>query len=266
MANVNPSTPNQAPGNMKSAAELYVKPESLEALRASANNTTSFSYAAADIITVNVGPNKVAYGLHRGILVSGCPFFEKCLRSGMREAQEKTVNLPEEQTEAFDILVRWMYSGRIALGGAKQQERFIDAYLLADKFCMHALQNAIMDALRKACKPFDIWPETLHCVWKNSTGNCKLRKFCFDFVYFTLSNLRIWHGTHLYITASKVFREQMDELMQSGSPVMNALFWKLADSGMESSRMTGELGLNPASLSGCFYHAHKDGEKCKSSG
>ncbi|KAK5456927.1 hypothetical protein LTS15_004707 [Exophiala xenobiotica] len=172
MANVNPNNTDQAQDSPKSVAEI----------------ATSFSFAPSEIITVNVGPEKVAYDLDRGILVSKCPFFEKCLRSGMREEQEKTVNLAEELPEAFDTLVQWMYTGKIVVE-PRRHILFIDAYLLADKFCTHDLQNSIMDALRQHCLKFVILPKALDYVWKRSTENCELRKFCFDQVWSNFSQL-----------------------------------------------------------------------------
>jgi hypothetical protein len=190
----------------------------------------------------------------------------------MKEEQEKMVNLPEELPGAFDTLVQWMYTGKIVVE-PRMQISFIDAYLLADKFCMHVLQNSIMDALREQCLKYAIRPNSLDHVWKHSTENCELRKFCFDEVHFTLSRIRKWAGytwhdndTTEYkkklhdfrIEYEKEFKNEIDELMQSGSPMINALFWKLADP--ESPRP------DPAFLSGCVYHVHKDGEKCMSSG
>ncbi|KAK7899737.1 hypothetical protein LTR67_003482 [Exophiala xenobiotica] len=244
MASASPTNPYQARDSPKSTAEIF---------------------APNEIIIVNVGPLKVAYALHRGILVSKCPFFKKCLRSGMKEEQEKTVNLPEELPVAFDTLVQWMYTGKMVME-PRMQISYIDAYLLADKFCMHDLQNSIMDAYRGTCVPFAIWPGTLHDVWTRSTEKCLLRKFCFDHVHFTLSNLHDWNKSHLFISPSKVFRAQIDQLIFSGSPASHALFWKLArfDTGL-SQTTNSPVADDPALLLGCVYHVHKDGEKCMSS-
>ncbi|KAJ9497383.1 hypothetical protein H2202_007187 [Exophiala xenobiotica] len=253
MADVTPTNPSQArddpdDSDDPSRYEIFPPPE---------------------LITVNVGRDKVVYSLNRDWLVYKCPFFEKCLRSGMKEEQEKTVNLPEELPEAFDKLVGWMYTGTV---GATPGWDCINAYLLADKFCMHDLQSSILDALRNPYRTnatYAIWPKTLDHVWQRSMENCELRKFCLDNVYSTLSYLYDWTPSNTYAkltTQDKKkfdnlkadYKNELDELIQSGSPVMNALFWKMANSNT--------VPPNPALLLGCFYHIHKDGEKCTSSG
>jgi hypothetical protein len=52
-----------------------------------------------------VGKEKTSFGIHKIILCGKCPFFEKCLASGMKESNENTVKLPEDDPQAFEVAV-----------------------------------------------------------------------------------------------------------------------------------------------------------------
>lgn len=64
-------------------------------------------------VTVYVGPQKKIYLLHKQLLMSGSTYFEKALTGCYKEAEEGIIYLEEETTDAFDLLVRWLYQHKI---------------------------------------------------------------------------------------------------------------------------------------------------------
>ncbi|KAJ9499237.1 hypothetical protein LTR96_004166 [Exophiala xenobiotica] len=109
------------------------------------------SFATSDIVRVIVGKKRTVFKLHRDVLMEKSPFFRKCLTSGMIEQQTNEVSLPEDSSRAFEFIVRWMYSTSI-LGARKDWEEceiylIMGAWVLADKYCMPDLQNALIDEL-----------------------------------------------------------------------------------------------------------------------
>jgi hypothetical protein len=79
------------------------------------------------------------------------PFFQKCLSSGMIEQQTNKVNLPEDSSRAFEFVANWLYSTSINGAGKNWEEceiyLIMRAWVLADKYCMPDLQNALIDGL-----------------------------------------------------------------------------------------------------------------------
>jgi len=68
----------------------------------------------------------------------------------MREQQNNEIVLPEDQCRGFDFVADWIYSEtvrNITVGETQDFHSAIIAYVLADKYCMPALQNALIDTL-----------------------------------------------------------------------------------------------------------------------
>ncbi|KAI1610601.1 hypothetical protein EDD36DRAFT_329602 [Exophiala viscosa] len=109
------------------------------------------SFTASPVITVIVGPEKKIYKLHRKLLVEKSPFFDNCLNSRMKESFTNEVVLPEDSYRGFELVADWIYSEKvpyIEISGDQDDTtpgRY--AYVLADKFCMPELQNALIDRL-----------------------------------------------------------------------------------------------------------------------
>ncbi|KAI1620357.1 hypothetical protein EDD37DRAFT_176471 [Exophiala viscosa] len=226
--------------------------------------TTPEIFALSNIITVIVGEEKLTYALHESILRSRCPFFDKCLSSGMQEELEKTVRLPEERPSAFNILVQWMYTDRITTGWT--DAGLVYSYALADKFCMTGLQNAIIDHVRAQqgytdCKKRRVImsPRLLETVWKHAEGS-KLSQFVVDKLHYDVVT-----KTHHYTAdTGGHFTEGFRRLAETCPQAANALLWKFIDSRQVQRQNGGKEDLrNPATLIGCVYHVHKEGEKCK---
>ncbi|KAK7892749.1 hypothetical protein LTR67_006986 [Exophiala xenobiotica] len=109
------------------------------------------SFATSEIVNVLVGKKRSVFKLHRHVLMEKSPFFQKCLTSGMVEQQTNEVNLPEDSSRAFEYVVRWVYSTSI-IGAEAGRERYdiitrMRAWMLADKYCMPDLQNALINEL-----------------------------------------------------------------------------------------------------------------------
>ncbi|KAJ9497384.1 hypothetical protein LTR99_008840 [Exophiala xenobiotica] len=216
-------------------------------------------FALSKIVFVCVGEQKLRYALHESILVSECPFFEKCLSSDMKEAQDGEIHLPEDNPSAFDVLVQWMYTKHIAQNDATNLAL---AYNLADKLCMPALQNIIIDCVRKKPMiPGSLRPDFVHWIWNRTTEGSKLRDLYVDKLHYHLSmkpeTYKIGDGQH-----ASAFRA----ILQDVDPLVSAVLWKFVEQGKTGKSVTAHRNLqDPASLVGCVYHIHKNGEKCDSS-
>lgn len=203
-----------------------------------------FSFASSAIITVSVGTgkHKRIYNLHEDVLVTQCPFFEKCLRSGMKEQVEQAVNLPEDKPESFEIAVKWMYAEKVPTN--IDDVRIGAAYILANKLCMAELQNALVDQFRAICRKgsFNLL-SAVTWIWQQTPEGCKLREVSLDQLHFAI----------LKSPASYKKADGFEKLMKTGGKLVTEMYWK---------SVYQKQSANPAFLTGCVYHVHEDGKKC----
>ncbi|KAK5456925.1 hypothetical protein LTS15_004705 [Exophiala xenobiotica] len=203
-------------------------------------------FASSATITVTVGRDnrKRTYNLHEAVLVSQCPFFEKCLRSGMKEQVEQTVHLPEDNPEAFEIVVKWMHAEKVPT--IINDLSIGHAYILANKLCMGELQNALVDKFRATYKKAMINPSTVTWIWAHTPEGCKLREISLDQLHFEILKSPFKYKN----------TEQFKKLMKSGGELVTEMYWKSVHQGAIATRK------NPALLTGCVYHVHADGKNC----
>jgi hypothetical protein len=101
------------------------------------------------MVKVLVGMERQPYHFHRTLLASRCPYFAKCLNPSFPEGLSNEVVLEDETCEVFDHFFNWIYFQKLA---TETKIPFGAVYILADKFCMEALQNAIVNAAIEYCE------------------------------------------------------------------------------------------------------------------
>ena len=65
-------------------------------------------YISSDQVVIEVGPEKVAYNVHRTLFCDASPYFKVAFDGDFKEAQEGKLVLPAEKAEVFDYVVQWM--------------------------------------------------------------------------------------------------------------------------------------------------------------
>ena len=213
-------------------------------------NWITRTFASADVILVIVGKEKVEFGVHKKVLVRSSPFFEACFRADIKEAQENTVTLCEDDPEAFEIVVDWMYGGRSLQGHL--YDTLVISYLLADKLLMRDLQNAIIDLFRTFAAPE---PCKAAWIWDTVAEDCPFRELVLNRLHFSIATM-----PHLYWMPSDGstpydYAQQLQEILKGGGSLATAFFWRFFE--------RGNIDLVPPStLTGCVFHLHDDGKKC----
>ena len=102
----------------------------------------------SDIVEVLIGPDEERYHVHKDAICDASPFFRQCLQHDMQEGSTNTVTLPDDKPEAFECILKWVYGKTTEICTTKalpKEDLCTRAYLLADKLCMEALSNALMD-------------------------------------------------------------------------------------------------------------------------
>lgn len=65
-----------------------------------------------NVVTLYVGEDRIKYYVHEDTLCR-LPFFRAALQGNFKEAQEKTINMPEDDPEAVSCLIEWLYTGGV---------------------------------------------------------------------------------------------------------------------------------------------------------
>lgn len=66
---------------------------------------------------IYIGPERKRYLIHKDLLTKQSEFFDRALNGKFKEAEENSIYLEEESPAAFDLLVGWLYQGRIPVIG-----------------------------------------------------------------------------------------------------------------------------------------------------
>ena len=68
-------------------------------------------------VIIYVGPERKRYLIHKDLLTTQSEFFDRALNGNFKEAEQNLIYLEEESPAAFDLLVGWLYEGRIPIIG-----------------------------------------------------------------------------------------------------------------------------------------------------
>ncbi|KAF3927915.1 hypothetical protein ABW20_dc0106917 [Dactylellina cionopaga] len=111
-------------------------------------------------ITVYVGEKEKEYKLHRNILSVGSSYFKVvCKEGAFREGNERVVKIPDTDSDAFDIILKWLYSGEYSLPEEKvDRDAFCLVLKAADYFGISALKEEMLQQAGDRVKAEDAIP------------------------------------------------------------------------------------------------------------
>ncbi len=217
------------------------------------DHRVSFAHATS-IITVYTGKERVEYQVHESVLAR-CLFFRKCLSSGMREQQEKVINLPEDNADDIDIIIKWLY-------GQKDLEetdilRVASAYGTANKFCLPELENALIDAFRNICATHRLNPGEAMLIWHAASEGCMLRNLLVNQLHHDICN---WPGE--YKNEGDMvgpYGREYSTLIKEEPQMAQAIFWKMQHQYFLANRnKSSSVPVNPCNRFWCLlscWHA-----------
>ena len=126
---------------------------------------------AGPMVDIYVGPAKSHWSLHRNLLCHHSSYFETELQG--HEVPKKSdstrhnrLELLEDDPRGFELLVKWLYQGRLEDVSDLSEEGKYDyavachkLYLLCDRFDMILLKNLAMDAYRQNLNSAQLVPD-----------------------------------------------------------------------------------------------------------
>lgn len=120
------------------------------------------------MIDISVGESKRHWSLHRNLLCHHSELLESELEGGADgSARKDTLELPDHDPAGFELLVKWLYQGKLDdvsdMADANQKYDYAVSchklYLLCDRFDMSQLKNVAMDQYRKGLNEAELVPD-----------------------------------------------------------------------------------------------------------
>jgi len=166
-----------------------------------------------EVVTLVVGAEKKVFTVHKKLLCDRSAFFSKGFNGQFKEAAEGRMELPNDTSAAFECFLTWLYwdktpplparlssaacDGNLAFPispTAEDIRSFVmtmlyPAYVLAEKFCLHDMQNRFMNAIQDVHAQVCTLPDAkeIQFIYENTQENSKLRLYCATAVAYSLA-------------------------------------------------------------------------------
>ena len=206
-----------------------------------------YSYSESATVKLVVGKEKRAFLVHHDLLTTS-KFFKACLDSGFREGETGTITLEEDDPDAIETFVKWLYLEKVKPLTKEESNNFVARYAFAEKICDETYCNDLIDARRA----YDLAENLFHTfVTVNKIYDSGLR------------------STPYAKCAIKSLVQQMLSNPANFAKKAKLPRIKEADTPDITEDIVGEIieyqtkpyGF-PYSFKGCHFHIHTDGSEC----
>jgi hypothetical protein len=203
--------------------------------------------------------DRASYQVHKSLLCSVSDYFNASLNSNHAfvESQTNTITLEDIDVAAFDLFVKWLYTGDLAPFPEQHygelMYELIGAYTLGERLLCSGLRNRAVDIIQEICTDksgeecvFDV----VYCFGlKPQLVSSKLMQYLIKQLAYVIVN-----GNKDYETNTDL----QTFLEQDGKVAAKVVF---EVSKLHKAKGTKKKFLNPADEEGCAYHDHTEKEK-----
>lgn len=207
------------------------------------------------MVTLKVGTADTEHSflVHKKLLCTQIPYFQQIFA---REGDEPRLTslFPEELKETFDLLLRWLYTGKV------QKMEYVEnqpgtptwkprkLYALAHKLRLPSLQDQIMDVIHdfQSAHQAMFRVSAVRRIYESTPAGCALRKFG----AITVACLLVYHGENRESNGN-IYAAMM-EIEDLGRDVVACL----------RNRMSRTLLEKPWATSKCEFHSHARNALC----
>lgn len=203
---------------------------------------------------IYVGESKRHWSLHRNLLCHHSTFFqEEDAEAG--KSREGKLELLDDDPRAFELLVKWLYQGKIDDVSSMPIEKKWDyaeacqkLYVLCDKIHLRQLKNFAIDQFRKGCFEAGLvpGPEEMKPIYDKTSPSSPFRK----------------------LVSKIAARQIMDPDSQTDARTYQMCFDGNGDFAVDVINAIregagGKLFADPTEGNGCAYHEHDNGQTCE---
>ncbi|THV44520.1 hypothetical protein BGAL_0625g00060 [Botrytis galanthina] len=207
----------------------------------SVTRTTFLKKAGSQTVDIRVGEEMKLFRVHKSLLCTRVPYFNKMFNSGFSESTTNSAVLREDDLEAFDVLVDWVYTS--ILPPDADLWGLVGVYVLADKICLPELMDQVMDTIQAK---YPLHPSDASDIYSILPKGSKLRLLALDMITFEFT---------------KPMNAQLDISKLADVNAKNEEF-ALDFLIKIRSHMSRQTAIpNPRKSRSCTYHSHEDG-KC----
>ncbi|EXJ54240.1 hypothetical protein A1O7_09577 [Cladophialophora yegresii CBS 114405] len=208
------------------------------------------------ILDIFVGPDGRHWSLHQNLLTHHARFFDEtyAINGAPKRIKDNKLDLRDEDPGAFELLVKWLYQGKIddvswMPKDVKWEYAFTcqKLYLLCDTIGLQELKNQAIDQFRRGCNEAGLvpGPEEMKPIYERTPPSSPFRKLVSKIAARQIMD----PGSEKDATS---YRECFAQSPDFAVDVINAI--------KEGSG--GSLFDDPTEGNGCRYHEHDDGESC----
>ncbi len=204
-------------------------------------------------MSIYVGKAKRQWSLHRNLLSYHSSWFQEQIKQEVKEKGGK-VDLFDDDPRAFELLVKWLYQGKIEDVSTMSVDKKWDyayacqqLYVLCDKINLPQLKNVAMDQFRKGCYEAGLVPgaEEMKPIYEKTSPSSPFRK----------------------LVSRIAARQIMDPDSERSAAVYRECFVANPDFAIDvvnaiKENAGGKLLPDPTEGDGCYYHDHPKGQSC----
>ncbi|KAF7885358.1 uncharacterized protein EAF01_011423 [Botrytis porri] len=209
-------------------------------------------------LEVGTGFDQAVFTVHKTILCEKIAFFDKMFNGKFLEGITHCAKMPEDNIEAFKLMIGWVYSGVIEPGigltfanGNSASTPLLELVILAEKYDINALVDATMDYLIKLLqvKRIIIGESLWVYTYENTRRTSKLRLF---FTRTAIYAMRFKDGE--FTSSPKFWTVKAIHSILSRNPEILMDYLALTQ-GVK-------LQEDPLMAPSCDYHRHEVNEEC----
>ncbi|KAL8770663.1 MAG: hypothetical protein Q9209_003731 [Squamulea sp. 1 TL-2023] len=205
---------------------------------------TPFMGLTDEVVTILIGPEERPFYIHKALLSSKSPYFRAAFEGSFKEAVDKAIRLPEDDSKLFPYYVLWVYEKPLETEHPISLDEYCRLYILADKLGSEQLRNLAIGNIRRQAfidlMPMDLKSTTINCVYDTTLPDSPLRRILVD--------LLAWQ---FYSDDFDLADADPEYLLETLKACTDRL----------PSRLEGEVA--PFDKSECeTYHVHRDGGSC----
>ncbi len=209
------------------------------------------------MIDIYVGASKRHWSLHRNILSHHSSFFENEVIDTDTKVRGRTIELLDEDPFAFELLVKWLYQGKIDDVSALPIEKKWDhadacqrLYTLCTRLQMTELKNLAIDQFRKGCNEAGLvpGPEEMKPIYEKTPPSSPFRKLVSKIAARQIMDPG---GNKDAVTYRDCFESNADFAIDVINAIKDGAGPSLFD--------------DPTEGNSCRYHEHENGDTCHKS-
>lgn len=208
---------------------------------------------SGSMVDVYVGASKRHWALHRNLLCHHSTFFKDRFDE---EHNHKggTLELLDDDPKAFELLVKWLYQGKIDDVSSMPMDRKWDyadscqkLYVLCDKINLPQLKNFAIDQFRKGCSQAGLvpGPDEMKAIYDTTPRESPFRKLVSKIAARQIMDPESDPDVGAYKTC-------MERSPDFAIDVIDAI----------REGCGGKLFADPTEGDPCLYHEHENGRSC----